>query len=66
VSIAAFDPDHSQDEDRYITVGISDRGRVIMVARAHRGNRTRNFQEHRLRIQLLRGSPRIALQAQTI
>ena len=30
------DPDHSSDERRYITVGLSNRGRLLMVAHAER------------------------------
>ena len=35
------DPDHSRDESRYITVGSSNRGRVLMVAHVERGDRIR-------------------------
>ena len=35
------DPDHSIDEDRYITIGVSKQGRVLVVAHADRGNRVR-------------------------
>ncbi|MFH1562309.1 MAG: BrnT family toxin [Nitrospirota bacterium] len=35
------DPDHSIDEDRYITVGWSNRSRLLMVAHIERGNRIR-------------------------
>jgi uncharacterized DUF497 family protein len=35
------DPDHSQDEQRYITVGESTRSRVILVAHLDRGDRIR-------------------------
>lgn len=41
LGITIFDPDHSQAEDRYITVGMSDRSRPIMVAHADRDNRIR-------------------------
>jgi len=41
LSITIFDPDHSEDEDRYITIGKSERGRAVMVAHTDRGNRTR-------------------------
>ena len=36
-----FDPDHSQEEDRYITIGVSGSGRILMVAHTDRGDRTR-------------------------
>jgi uncharacterized DUF497 family protein len=39
--ITIFDPDHSEAEDRFITVGISNRGRAVLVAHADRGNTTR-------------------------
>ena len=35
------DPDHSAGEDRYITVGMSDRPRLVMVAHTERGERIR-------------------------
>lgn len=41
LSITIFDPDHSTDEDRYITIGVSNRGRPVMVAHTDRGEITR-------------------------
>ena len=41
LAITVFDPDHSQEEDRYITVGMSEHGRALMVAHTDRGNRIR-------------------------
>jgi len=41
VALTAFDPDHSSNEDRYITVGTSDNARPVMVAHTDRGNRIR-------------------------
>ena len=35
------DPDHSLAEDRYITVGMSSRRRLVMVAHTERGQRIR-------------------------
>jgi uncharacterized protein len=35
------DPDHSLVEDRYITIGMSSRGRLVMVAHTERGERIR-------------------------
>lgn len=32
-----YDPDHSDEEDRYITLGMSNRGRLLMVAHTDRG-----------------------------
>jgi hypothetical protein len=40
-SATAPDPDHSADEHRYVTVGLSDRGRLLMVAHAERRERMR-------------------------
>ncbi|MDP3030400.1 MAG: BrnT family toxin [Deltaproteobacteria bacterium] len=31
------DPDHSDDEQRYITIGFSSQGRLLVVAHAERG-----------------------------
>lgn len=41
LSATAPDPDHSAEERRYITVGWSNRGRLLMVAHAERGERIR-------------------------
>ncbi len=41
LSITIFDPDHSEDEDRSLTIGKSERDRVVLVAHADRGDRTR-------------------------
>lgn len=32
LSITVPDPDHSRQEDRYLTVGMSDRGRLVIVS----------------------------------
>jgi uncharacterized protein len=40
LSITIQDPDHSTDEDRYISIGASTAGRLLMVAHTDRGNRT--------------------------
>lgn len=37
----AADPDHSLAEDRYITVGMSNRRRLVMVSHTERGERIR-------------------------
>jgi hypothetical protein len=37
----AADPAHSAGEQRYITVGLSSAGRLLMVAHAERGERIR-------------------------
>jgi hypothetical protein len=41
LSITVPDPDHSDDEDRYITIGWSHRGRLLMIAHTDRGERIR-------------------------
>ncbi|MBP7049572.1 MAG: BrnT family toxin [Phycisphaerae bacterium] len=41
LGITVFDPDHSTSEDRYITVGMSSRGRAVLVAHTDRGNTIR-------------------------
>jgi len=41
LGITAYDPDHSEGEDRFITVGTSIAGRFLVVAHTDRGNRTR-------------------------
>jgi uncharacterized DUF497 family protein len=33
-----YDPDHSEDEDRYLIVGQSTRGRLLIVSYTERGN----------------------------
>jgi hypothetical protein len=44
----ASDPDHSADEHRYITVGSSNRGRLLLVAHAERGQRIRIISARKL------------------
>ena len=41
LSTTARDPDHSSGEERYITVGLSNLGRLLMVAHAERAARIR-------------------------
>ncbi|HEX6292199.1 MAG TPA: BrnT family toxin [Herpetosiphonaceae bacterium] len=41
LSITFDDPDHSEDEDRFIIIGTSAGGRLLMVAHTDRGSRTR-------------------------
>lgn len=40
-SITIYDPDHSAEEDRYITIGTSVNRRLLMVAHTDRSDRTR-------------------------
>jgi uncharacterized DUF497 family protein len=41
LAITVPDPDHSLDEERYITVGWSNQRRLLMVSHTDRGNRVR-------------------------
>jgi uncharacterized DUF497 family protein len=40
-SMTIYDPDHSVDEQRYIDIGSSDEGRVLVVAYTERGTNIR-------------------------
>ncbi|MCQ8130554.1 BrnT family toxin [Methylomonas rivi] len=40
-SATAHDPDHSDDEERFITFGVSSQGRLLTVAHTDRGNAIR-------------------------
>ena len=44
----AADPDHSGEEHRYITIGSSDRNRLLMVAHAERRGRIRIISARKL------------------
>jgi uncharacterized protein len=35
-AITIFDPDHAKEQDRYITIGMSNGGRALMVAHTDR------------------------------
>ncbi len=37
LSITVPDPDHSFDEDRYLTIGMSNRSRLLIVGHTERG-----------------------------
>ena len=41
MSATGTDPDHSFAEDRYITFGVSERGRLLVVAHTERGDTVR-------------------------
>jgi hypothetical protein len=41
LSLTVADPLHSDDEDRFVTIGTSRRGRMIVVVHTDRGNRIR-------------------------
>ena len=38
LSITIYDPDHSKDEERYIAIGRSYQGRLLMVDHTDRGD----------------------------
>lgn len=48
LSITVPDPDHSKNEDRYITIGWSSRGRLLMVSHADRGEYIRIISARKL------------------
>ncbi|HEY6367941.1 MAG TPA: BrnT family toxin [Candidatus Binatia bacterium] len=41
LALSFFDPDHSDEEDREITIGISFRKRALFVSHCERGERIR-------------------------
>ena len=41
LGVTVRDPDHSSEEERYITLGVSHRLRLVMVSHADRGRRVR-------------------------
>ncbi len=41
LSLTGYDPDHSIDEDRYITMGVSASGRLLIVCHTDRGEKIR-------------------------
>lgn len=41
LSATVPDPDHSSEEDRYLTIGRSRRSRLLIVSHTERGERTR-------------------------
>ena len=41
LSLTGFDPDHSDDEDRYVTMGLSIAGRLLLVSHTDRGDKVR-------------------------
>jgi len=38
MAATGLDPDHSLSEDRYITFGVSERGRLLVVAHTEKGD----------------------------
>lgn len=41
LSVTVDDPDHSKSEDRFITIGLSNRQRLLMVSFTERNDRIR-------------------------
>jgi len=41
LSITFYDPDHSADENRYVTIGLSRPGKLLIVSHTDRGDRIR-------------------------
>jgi uncharacterized protein len=41
LSATGHDPDHSENEDRFVTFGVSSRGRLLTVSHTDRGNTIR-------------------------
>lgn len=41
LSQTAFDPDHSHNEERYLTMGTSSQGRLLIVSHTDRAERIR-------------------------
>jgi len=41
LAVTYFDPDHSDDEDRFITFGVSREGNVLVVSHTDREDKTR-------------------------
>jgi len=37
-SATVHDPDHSENEDRFVTFGVSLRGRLLVISHTERGN----------------------------
>ena len=40
-SVTIYDPDRSSDEERYIDIGLSSKGRLIVVSYSERGEKMR-------------------------
>ena len=38
LSLTGYDPDHSEEEDRYLTMGLSAEGRLLIVSHTDRGD----------------------------
>lgn len=40
-SLTIYDPEHSEDEERYVLLGMSARGRLLVVVHSERGDNIR-------------------------
>jgi uncharacterized protein len=47
LSVTFPDPDHSIGEDRYVIIGMSGSGQLLVVSHTDRGNRTRMISARR-------------------
>ncbi len=47
LAVSYADPDHSDGEDRFLTFGTSDSGRLLVVSHTDREDRTRILSERR-------------------
>jgi uncharacterized DUF497 family protein len=41
LAVTFYDPEHSDDEDRFLTIGLAVTGRVLVVSHTDRGENTR-------------------------
>jgi hypothetical protein len=41
LSLTGYDPDHSDEEDRFVTMGLSADGRLLIVSHTDRGEKLR-------------------------
>ena len=48
LSVTCPDPDHSDDEDRYLTIGVSHRSTPLIVSHTDRGERIRIISARKL------------------
>ena len=48
LSATVYDPNHSEDEDRFITIGWSHSQKLLMVSHTERGNRIRIISSRKL------------------
>jgi len=41
LSLTIYDPDHSDEEDRFLLVGVTAKGKIAVVVHTHRGDTIR-------------------------